>query len=314
MVTPVFPKFGAGARVGNYEIEREVATGSYAAIHVVLPRRAIIKVMQGNLPAFAVKLMREACILEALQHPGIVKVFESGVLPDRRPWFALELVDGDELTEVLELGSLRAVEVVQLVVSLAEILEHAHRRGVIHRGLRPDRIVVTGRTLCITDWSDARTHDASSQIPNLPAPGARAYIAPEVTRGDPIDDRADVFALGVIAYQALTGVLPSATAYVPAAQQCKNAPAELTTLIDSMLAHDRFDRPSAAEVRSELFWLGGVLEASVSAPEHVVLVDTEGVPATAAMPRIRKPRWTPPISYLASDLADLVSGEIELES
>jgi hypothetical protein len=120
-----------------------------------------------------------------------------------------------------------------------------------------------------------------------------------------------VFALGAIAYQALTGVLPplGIYRYVPAATRCRNAPVELTTLIDQMLAPDRFDRPTASEVRTELAALAGVLEASP--PEHVVLVDTEGVPEVPA-PRIRRPRWTPQVSYVASDLADLVVGEIEL--
>ena len=308
------PRFVPGDRVGNYEIVREVGAGGggvvYEATHRVLPRRATLKVMHGIVPALAVQIMREACILEALQHPGIVKVFESGVLPDRRPWFALELVGGEPLAQVLERGSLRAVETVTLVMGLAEILEHAHRRGVIHHGLRPDRVMLSGKRLCIVDWSEARAHDASSQIPHIPTATARAYVAPEVARGDVTDDRADVYALGVIAYQALTGALPTPAAHIPAAQRCRNAPPELTTLIEQMLAPDRFDRPTAAEVRAELAWLAGILE--VSPTEHVELVDTDGVPEVA-LPRVRKPRWTPPISYVASDLAVLVSGEIELE-
>jgi serine/threonine-protein kinase len=308
------PRFTPGDRVGNYEIVREVGAHGggvvYEAAHRVLPRRATLKVMHGIVPALAVQIMREACILEALQHPGIVKVFESGVLADRRPWFALELVPGEPLSTVLARGALRAVETVTLVKELAEILEHAHRRGVIHHGLRPDRIVLSERRLCVVDWSEARAHDASNQIPHIPTPHARAYVAPEVARGDVTDDRADVYALGVIAYQALTGALPTPSAHIPAAQRCRNAPPELTTLIEQMLAPDRFDRPTAAEVRGELAWLASILEAAPA--EHVELVDTDGV-AEAPPPRLRKPRWTPPISYVASDLAVLVSGEIELD-
>ena len=305
VATSRISRFGAGDRIGNYEIEREISPGVYAAGHRLLPRRAVVKVARGTT---ALELMREACILEALQHPGIVKVFESGILTDKRPWFALEVVTGETLATVLERGSLRAVETVKLVAGLAEILEHAHRRGVVHRGVRPDRIVL-GRRLCIVDWSGARAHDAAAQIPHVPS-GSHAYVAPEIARGDATDDRADVFALGAIAYQALTGALPTPAISVPAALRCKNAPPELTLLIDQMLAPDRFDRPTAAEVRADLVRLAGVLESSP--PEHVVLVDTEGVPELPPL-RIRRPRWTPPVSYVASDLADLVSGEIELE-
>ena len=250
--------------------------------------------------------MREACILEALNHPGVPKVYESGVLADRMPWFATEIVGGETLATVLARGSLRAAEVVKVAAGLAETLEHAHRRGVIHRGLRPDRVLLTGKRICIADWSEARAHDAATSIPHVPTP----FTAPEVARGDATDDRADVFALGAIAYLALTGSLPTPQLPVPTAQRCRNAPVELTTLIDEMLAPDRFDRPSAAEVHAELAYLTSVLEAAPA--EHVVLVDTEGVPETPAL-RIRRPRWTPPISYVASDLADLVSGEIEVD-
>ena len=297
-------RFVRGDRVGHYEIVREVAPGAYEATHQVLPRRALVKVARGSA---ALQLMREACILEALHHPGISKVFESGRLADGRPWFAQELVAGESLAAVLGRGSLRAVETVTLVAGLAEILEHAHRRGVVHRALQPGRVTLAQRRPCIVDWSEARAHDAARSIPHVPAPGSHAYVAPEIARGDVTDDRADVFSLGAIAYQALTGALPSP--HVSVAQGCGNAPPELVVLIDQMLAADRFDRPTASEVRADLVRLAAVL--ATQPPEHVVLVDTEGVPELPPL-RIRRPRWTPQVSYVASDLADLVSGEIEL--
>ena len=285
--------FVLGDRIGHYEVTREVAPAVYEGTHRVLPRRALIKVARGG--AHGVALLREACLLEALQAAGVPKLYEAGQLADRGgssdrlPWFAMELVGGESLATVLARGTLRAAEVVKLAAGLAEILELAHRRGIIHRGLRPDRIAIAARRICIADWSDARAHDAMH---------------------DAVDDRADVFSLGAIAYQALTGALPTPSLYVPAATRCKNAPIELTRLIDQMLAHDRFDRPSAGEVRAELAWLASVLETAPG--EHVVLVDTDGVPEAPPV-RLRKPRWTPPVSYVASDLADLVSGEIEVK-
>lgn len=289
--------FVLGDRIGHYEVTREVAPGVYEGTHRVLPRRALIKVARGG--AHGVALLREACLLEALHGPGVPKLFEAGQL-NRLPWFAMEIVGGESLAAVLARGTLRAAEVVKLAAGVAETLELAHRRGIIHRGLRPDRIAIAARRICIADWTDARAHDAAA-IPKAPT----AYAAP-----DAVDDRADVYALGAIAYQALTGALPTPALYVPAATRCRNAPIELAQLIDQMLAPDRFDRPSAGEVRAELSWLASVLETAPS--EHVVLVDTDGVPETPAV-RIRKPKWTPPVSYVASDLADLVSGEIEVK-
>ncbi len=250
-------RFAPGDRVGNYRIESELASSAtgatYAAVHLVLPRRAIVKVMHATNQALAVLLMREACILEALSDPGVPKVYDSGLLPDRRPWFAIEQLAG--AVPLADHPPMPFAEALAVVRDLAAILEHAHRRGVILRGLRPDRIAVAPR-VCVVDWSDARTHDAGARIPSLPAPGARAYLAPEQLRGE-ADDRADVYALGVIACQLV-----------------RDRHDGLGTLFDQMLAADRYDRPSAAEV-------------------HARISDLIASAATLAIPRIRKPRWTP---------------------
>jgi serine/threonine-protein kinase len=321
-------------RIGNYCVERELGstkTGAlYQVVHTVLPRRAVLKVTV--VPALATQLLREACLLEALRHPGAPQVYESGLLPDRRPWFAAELIEGVTLVERLVQGPLSPLEVVTIVRGVATILEDAHRRGVVHRGLRPDRIVLAPRRrfpICIPDWSDARTHDAAQRIPHVPSRESQQYIAPELLRGDTVDDRADIFALGVIAYLALTGKHPFTSLIAgrpPTGDAAPAAPPELAAMIDQMLSVDRYDRPSAAELRADLDWLAAALtsDAAPLAPiEDIELVDTDGVPAgigpvTATvpqlprLPRIRRPRWTPPYAQaLADDDADYAEIEVE---
>jgi len=315
--------FGPGDRIANYRVERELGSTStgllYQVVHLVLPRRAVIKVMHASvigLRPFAVQLLREACLLEALQHPGVPQVYESGLLPDRRPWFAVEMIEGGTLSEQIVNGPLTVIETTRLVRDTAEILEYAHRRGIIHRCLRPDGIVLTrGRNfpVAIPSWSDARVHDADARVPHVPAPGARYYVAPELARGDVIDDRVDVFALGVIAYQALTGALPRSSdlehaGHIPTLERRPDAPRELAQLIDQMLSHDRFDRPSSAEIRAEVDWLAVVLGAPGC--EDVELIDEEDLPATTMRLRMRKPQWTPPYTDLSSQQAATISGEI----
>jgi serine/threonine-protein kinase len=296
-------------RIGNYRIDgvrsRDAAGVTYEARHLVLPRRAILKVREEkDVQVAAVQLLREACILEALEHPGVVRVYESGLLADRRPWFAHERVDGATVVDLLSHGPLDPAEASALLRDIAEVLEHAHRRGVIHCGLRPDRIAVTGRTrgfpLCITDWSEARTHDTTAAPPPLTFPD---YAAPELVHGDLIDDRADVFSLGIIGYQALTGKLPFDGAYVgtvntehvPTAVRAPDAPPELTGLVDQMLAWDRWDRPSSAEAFSDLASLAADLAPAPPRPANVV--------------RIRKPRWTPALP-LGDGLPDIVADDL----
>ena len=331
MVGSVMTKIGPDDRIGLYVIERELATDTtgvtYRAVHQVLPRRAVVKVMHAasvSPPAIqqplAVHVLREACILEALQHPGVIRLYESGMLPDRRPWFARELIEGATFASLLEPTShhIEHVDMIALLRDVAEVLDHAYRRGIIHCGLRPDRIVLTGRSrgypICLTEWADARAHDAA---PGAYAPSRAAwhYTSPELACGDPIDDRTDVFALGVIAYQLFTGRLPfdgdaigtmrdGSTQHVPTEVRCPDVPRELTGLVDSMLAHDRWDRPSMAEVHGDLAWLADVLATPISRSPQIV--------------RIRRPRWTPSIDMpaqvdptLAADLDDLLDDKPE---
>jgi serine/threonine protein kinase len=305
-------RLSEGDRIGNYRIDRERArAGTYTefrAVHVVLPRRAVIKVMHATVDAaHAITLLREACILDALHHPGVVRVYESGI-HDGRPWFATELVEAPSIRTLLAPGALDRVDAVALLRDVAEILEHAFRRGVIHCGLYPERVLMTGRhrgfPLCIADWSDARAHDARLQQ-HFPGPAAWHYTSPELAAGDPIDDRTDVFSLGVMAYQILTGRMPFERGIIaivdngtmqhpPTEVLCPDAPPELTRLVDSMLAYDRWDRPNAAEVFSELCWLA---DALATPPQQL-----RQHPALGAL-RIRRPRWTPALTFSAAEHA-----------
>jgi len=287
-----------GHRIGGYTVEVEIVRSktevSYRAVHQVLPRRAVIKVMHAAASHEAsMHLLREACMLEALHHPGVVRVYESGVV-SRRTWCAYEYVAGPSVASVLAPGSIDRVDAIAMLRDLSEVLVHAHQRGIIHCGLRPGRIVLTGRSrgfpLCISDWSDARAHDAAS-MPYHPTAAAWHYTSPELACGDAIDDRTDVFALGVIAYQLLTGTLPfdgpiatandGTTQHIPTEVHCPDAPRELTQLVDQMLSYDRWDRPSCAEVRDELDFLADALSSPVT--------------RTSGLVRMRRPRWTPPL-------------------
>jgi serine/threonine protein kinase len=330
--------FISGARIGNYRIESELGLTGWGhllqAQHLVLPRRAIIKIVQSAFatePRLVVRTLREACILEAIAHPGVPVVYEAGLLEDRWPWFAFEANSGPTLDAVLVSGPLPVVEVAALVRDISDILEHAHHRGVIHRGLRPNRIVITAARrypLCIPDWSEAIVHDATSHGRPEVSEASRSYVAPELLRhetGDArnrVDGRADVFALGVIAHRALTGGLPfarglGAQPYAPSHERCTAAPRGLTALIDSMLAFERRDRPSASEVRADidsLFATASELQlpegATGKAPRAA-----PGLPAPQLSPdelvtlaerqRFRRPRWTPEVRYVeTTDVAD----------
>jgi eukaryotic-like serine/threonine-protein kinase len=347
--------FSPDERIGNYRVEQELGpTGSGVLVqvrHQVLPRRAIVKVVHAafaGLSSYVVQTLREACILEAIGHPGVPVVYESGLLRDRRPWFAFEVITGPTLEDVLARGALPPADVARLMRDLADILQHAHRRGVIHRGLRPDRVVVTPERrypMCIPDWSEAIAHDARSSVP--PPDGCRSYVAPELAHADAgsaerVDDRADMFALGAIAYRALTGAPPidagrESAPYVAVRDRRPEVPRELAAIVDSLLSFDRFDRPSACEVCSDVDWLLTTLPelqqhaapvAPLAEPPAAAVdgvpepidpseaVETAPQPASARKvavdpPRLRRPRWTPNVQYVETTDVDIVIADLE---
>jgi eukaryotic-like serine/threonine-protein kinase len=360
--------FSPDDRIGNYRVETELGpTGSgilLQAQHLVLPRRAIIKVVHtafATVRSYVLQTLREACILEAIAHPGVPVVYESGVLRDRRPWFAFEMIGGPTLEELLAPGPISLLEVAGLLRDISDILEHAHRRGVIHRGLRPERIVITSERrypLCVPDWSESMAHDATSHLPRVASEGSRSYVAPELAHQgaggtqEIIDDRVDMFALGVIAYRALTGCMPFTPAgddggdddgvYVRAQDRRPDAMPELATIIDSLLSFDRFDRPSASEVRADVDWLFDTLpelrsrtatrreappiapnkggeaawvQRTATAPRDGGAVNRPGGHEDIVLleqPRLRRPRWTPDVRYLETTHVDLKIGDDEV--
>ena len=241
-----------GERVGDYVIDSELGFEElgalYLATHVVLPRRAAIKVMTaGRARSESLQFLRESCVLEALAHPGIPRVFECGVLPDRRPWTALEHVEGTSFAALLERGPLALGDLTVAIRDVADLLAHVHARGVVHRRLTAAAIACTPERPfqhCIRDWTNARALDAEHVF---------------------VDAREDVYALGVIAYRALAGTLPAPGC--TAVERCPAAPYELSALVDSMLAADPAARPTARAVRDRTRWLAAtLLPAPLAAP------------------------------------------------
>jgi serine/threonine protein kinase len=235
-----------GTRIGDYTIERELRTEAtgvvYEGVHSLLPRRAAIKVPPADKKQLAVQMLREACILEALSHPGVPRIYECGVLADKRPWVALELIEGTALADdtVVEIS-----DIALIIRSTADILAHAHARGVVHHGLDESVVLHTPQRLSpvtVRGWGDVVARDSS--------------LAPEPS--------SDIHSLGAIAFRILTGSV--LTPGVSAQELCPDAPVDLSRLVDEMLADDPDARPSAIEVCERIDWLGEMLARPTRAP------------------------------------------------
>jgi hypothetical protein len=227
-------------RIGDYRIERELAEEQsgivYLGVHTVLPRQAAVKVAH----AAGEGVLREACLLEALSHPGIPRVFECGRLPDRRPWAAFERIEGASLAELIADAPMPLAEVVGVLRDAGDLLAHVHARGVVHGRLTADAIVRTperGSSVGVRHWADARSLDAESAWD-------------------------DVHALGVVTFLALTGAAPDPA--VATGDHRPDAPPELAGLIDHMLAADPASRPPSDEVRDRARWLAEAFEPRMS--------------------------------------------------
>jgi serine/threonine protein kinase len=240
----------------------------YEAGHTVLPRRAALKVMHGELrrqPGMATRIVQEAAILDCVRHPGVVRVYDCSVLPDHRPWIAMELVEGDTLANRLhDLTVLAPVEVATLLGDVADVLAAVHKSGVVHRDLKPDNLLCTPTDhdypIRVLDWGVARLGPIGRLTIDGLTPGTPIYMSPEQATGRDVGAPFDLYSLGVIAYEALTGRPPFdghtlaevvcmhlTRAPAPLRARC-GAPAELCALVGRMLHKEPSARPTAAEV------------------------------------------------------------------
>ena len=348
-------ELGPDSLVGAYRIEKEIGRGGmstvYQAAHTVLPRRAALKVMHAELrrqPGMATRMVQEAAILESVRHPGVVRVYECNLLPDRRPWFAMELVEGETLANRLHYARiLPAVEVAALLADVADVLAAVHKTNVVHRDLKPDNLLCSPTDLeyplRVIDWGVARLGLIGRLTMDGLTPGTPIYMSPEQATGRDIAGPCDIYSLGVIAYEALTGYPPfdgRTLAEVvcmhltrePAAlhDRC-NAPVELCELIGRMLQKEPALRPCAIEVRQlsraiaselsppyEAFEVsggqvdgGGATRCRTLRPAHSVApsegpaleADALEYGVTEMLPVVPKPRWTPEIGRVPSALA-----------
>jgi serine/threonine protein kinase len=348
MMAEPLAELGPNSMVGSYRIVREIGRGGmgsvYEAVHSVLPRRAAIKVMHAELrrhPGMATRMVQEAGILEDIRHPGVVRVYECNILPDHRPWIAMELVDGDTLAQRLHYATkLCAIEVANLLAEVADVLGSVHARGVVHRDLKPDNIMLTPGDrmfpLRMIDWGVARLGPAGRLTLDGLTPGTPIYMSPEQATGKNIGPACDIYSLGVIAYEALSGHPPFdgrtlaevvcmhlTTDADQLFEKC-DAPPALCNLVHRMLEKDQALRPTSVEVRQIARAIASELSSQANAAyeelsitgahpqrashtrpraqivptDEVVIIDPDDLEfgVTELLPIVRKPRWTPELS------------------
>jgi tetratricopeptide (TPR) repeat protein/tRNA A-37 threonylcarbamoyl transferase component Bud32 len=270
----------------RYLLGSRIAQGGMGTILAAYDRRLdralAIKRLDSDRPALGARFAREIKVTASLQHPGIVPIYDSGRLPDGRPFYAMRHVPGASMEK--EIARRRSdgerMALLVPVLSAAEAVAYAHERGVIHRDLKPSNILIGpfGETVVI-DWGLARNGSRPAAEPSEPRPdgdptttldgavmGTPRYMSPEQARGEPASAASDVYALGAILYHALSGSPPVAATelrvvleqvaraeVVPLAEVVPGLPGDLAAIVERAMAarpEDRYD--SAAELAADL--------------------------------------------------------------
>jgi tetratricopeptide (TPR) repeat protein len=206
---------GPGAVVaGRFELVRLAGSGGMGEVYLSVDRTtgrpAAVKLLVDREGGDSERFEREARILADLSHPGIVRHLAHGALPSGARWLAMEWIEGEDLSRVLgRRQKLRLDEVLALGRAVAETLGFAHARGVVHRDLKPGNICLVEGNLArpkVLDFGVAKLGRATELTHTGVLVGTPGYMAPEQARGDPgIDARADVFSLGCLLFECLTG-------------------------------------------------------------------------------------------------------------
>jgi TolB-like protein/tRNA A-37 threonylcarbamoyl transferase component Bud32 len=270
------------ALADRYRIEREIGAGGMATVYLAEDlkhrRKVALKVLRQELSAQLgpERFLHEVALTASLQNPHIVPLFDSGAI-DGQLFYVMPYVDGETLRARIARGPVPLDESMGILRDIARALAYAHARGVVHRDIKPDNVLLSSGTAVVTDFGIAKALSASRDTESDAASitltragtslGTPAYMSPEQALGDTVDARTDIYAWGIIAYELLAGVHPFSmhtTSQRLIAAQISETPAWLATnnpavslgiakLVMRCLAKDPADRPAnSGELMSQL--------------------------------------------------------------
>ena len=260
-----------GSRIGNYEILQMLGGGAmgevYKAMDQRLGRVVALKLLPADLardPSARRRFLHEAKAVASLDHPNVATLYEVGESEGGRMFLALAFCEGETLQQRLERGPLPLPEAVSIARQIAQGLAAAHRLHIVHRDVKPSNVVILpDGKVKLLDFGLAKMTGATSLTRMGSSPGTPAYKSPEQTRGDKVDPRSDLWALGVVLYEMVSGRLPFGGEYEQAVIYAilnepprpldgdKGFPRELGATIERALAKDPAKRYATAEAMDD---------------------------------------------------------------
>lgn len=242
----------------------------YQALDPRFERAVAVKILPLELmpdPMFRQRFDQEAKMIASLEHPFIVAVHDFGE-QDGQPYLVMRLMSGGTLSDRLEGGPLPLPKIAQIIQRIGAALDEAHKRGVIHRDLKPGNILFDQYDLAyLSDFGIARLSESSSTLTGTNAMGTPGYMSPEQIEGKPVDGRSDIYSLGVLTYEMITGqrpfnadtpmmVMVKQMTEVPPrlADVRSDLPIEYDVLLERSMARDVAHRPSTAGEMAQLLF------------------------------------------------------------
>jgi eukaryotic-like serine/threonine-protein kinase len=303
-----------GTRLGNrYLLLDELGRGGMArvwrAIDEVLGRVVAVKVLAPALAAdrdFLDRFRVEARAAAQLAHPNIASVFDYGEWDtpagERVACIVLELLEGESLASRLQRGPLPWPEAVAAAAQVARALAGAHRRDVVHRDVKPGNVLLTEDGAKVLDFGIAAMTGEPARRPAGGVLGTQAYVAPELLAGGASTPAADVYGLGVLLYESLSGRLPEAAGPgAGASERVEGLPAAVVDVVRRCLARRPDERPSSASVAETLGKVAGIGPGRAAAAngsrraggDTALLLDSdiEDHLVTRTIARLRPSRW-----------------------
>lgn len=297
-------------KIGRYEIKSELGRGGMATVfHAHDPRfrrDVALKVLPREFlhdPTFRIRFEREAQTIAALEHAAIVPVYDFGE-EEGQLYLVMRFLSGGSLADRLKDGPLQLEKITRIVKRVGAGLDEAHKQGIIHRDLKPDNILFDQYDdPFITDFGIAKlTEEGSSLTATRAVIGTPAYMSPEQVNGEELDGRSDLYALGVIIFQMLTGQLPyeastsvallmkHITEPVPNILDVKpDLPPDCGAVLSQALAKERDERFSTAAE------LAAALTASINTPSEPAISSDETGPDYLQTQNILHPSVTPSV-------------------
>ena len=241
--------FSIGSEVAGYRIEELIARGGmgvvYRATHLGLERAVALKVIARELadrPGFRERFLRESRLAARLEHPSMVPIYDSREV-EGELIVAMRLIKGGDLRRLIDReGPLPPGRVLDLLGQVADALDAAHAAGIVHRDVKPHNILVDGERAYLSDFGLAKAIDESGAGANSVV-GTAHYMSPEQWRGESVGPAADVYSLGCVLYEAITGIAPFARAEADTEPEM---PEGMEAAIRRAVAKDPLDRPRTA--------------------------------------------------------------------